>query len=158
MIDRHIRRRDEHRLGVGQHVEAVLSVVMAHAGRSDAAERHRLHEQVDIDLIDRAAAEGQFADEAIDRALVAAEDERRQRMRGGGDPAECLVERSVGQDGQDRPEDLILHDPDRPSSPDRRSSDRGSAASGSDRPPMTTFAGSIRPARRETSRALMMRE
>ena len=32
-------------------------------------------------------------------------------MRGGGDSAKGLVERPVGQDGQDRPEDLVLHDP-----------------------------------------------
>ena len=64
-----------------------------------AAERHRLHEKVDIDLIDRAPAEGQFADEAIYRILIAAEDERRQRMRCGRDPVERLVKRPVGQDG-----------------------------------------------------------
>ena len=66
---------------------------------------------MDVDLVDRAAAEGEFADEAIDRALVAAEDEGRQRTRGGGNSAERLVERSVRQDRQDRPEDLVLHDP-----------------------------------------------
>jgi len=54
---------------------------------------------VDIDLIDRAPAEGQFADEAIYRTLIAAEDERRQRMRCGRDPVERLVKRPVGQDG-----------------------------------------------------------
>ena len=99
MVDRDILRRDQHRLGVAQHVEAVFSIVMAHAGRPDAAERHRLHEKVDIDLIDRAPAEGQFADEAIYRTLIAAEDERRQRMRCGRDPVERLVKRPVGQDG-----------------------------------------------------------
>ena len=49
---------------------AVLTVVVAHARRPDAPERHGLHEQVDVGLVDRAAAEGQFADEAIDRALI----------------------------------------------------------------------------------------
>jgi hypothetical protein len=36
---------------------------------------------VDIHLIDRTAAKGQFADEAIDRLLLAAEDEGCQRTR-----------------------------------------------------------------------------
>ena len=66
MIDRNIGRRDEHRLGMGQHVEAILPIIVAHAGLSDAAEGHRLHEQVDVDLIDCAAAEREFADKAID--------------------------------------------------------------------------------------------
>jgi len=91
MIDRDIGGRDEHRLGMRQHVKAMFPVVMAHAGRSDAPERHRLDEEMDIDLVDRAAAKRQFADEAVDRLLISAEDEGSQRMRGCGDPAEGLV-------------------------------------------------------------------
>jgi len=54
-----------------------------HTCRPDTPERHRHHEQVDVDLICGAAAEGQFADEAINRTLAAAENEGRQRARGG---------------------------------------------------------------------------
>ena len=91
MIDRNVRRGDEHRLRVRQHIEAVFPVVMAHSGWVNATERHRLHEQMDVDLVDRATAEGQFADEAVDRLLVAAEDKRRQRVWGRGNPAKRLV-------------------------------------------------------------------
>src|SRR6516225_8972618 len=81
MFDRHIRRRDEHRFGMRKHVEAILAVVMTHTGWSDAAERHRLDKQVDVDLIDGAAAERKLTDEAVDRRLVATEDERGEGIR-----------------------------------------------------------------------------
>ena len=80
MFDRYIRRRDEHRFGMRKHVEAILAVVMPHAGWSDGAERHRLDKQVDVDLVDGAAAERKLADEAVDCRLVTTEDERREGM------------------------------------------------------------------------------
>jgi hypothetical protein len=110
MIDRDIGGRDKHRLGVRQHVEAIFPVVVAHAGRPDAPERHCLDEQMDIYLVDRAAAKRQFADEAVDRLLLSAEDEGCKRMRGCGNSVEGLVQTLLGQDGQDRPEDLVFHD------------------------------------------------
>ena len=45
-----------------RHVEAILTVVVAHACRSDTTKRQRLHIDVNIDLIDR-AAERQLSDE-----------------------------------------------------------------------------------------------
>ena len=60
MFDRYIRRRDEHRFGMRKHVEAIFAVVMTHAGWSDAAERHRLDKQVDVDLVDGATAGRRF--------------------------------------------------------------------------------------------------
>ena len=57
MLDRHIRWRNEHRLGMRQHLEAGLSVVVPHAGCTNAPKRHRLDEQVNVDLVDRTAAE-----------------------------------------------------------------------------------------------------
>jgi hypothetical protein len=93
---------------VSQHVKPALSVVVAHTGHSDPAKGHGLDGQVDVNLIDRTASEREFPNKAIDRALVAAEDEGRERLRGGGDSAERLVEGLVGQDGQNRPEDLSL--------------------------------------------------
>src|SRR5215831_8260167 len=98
MFDRYIRRRDEHRFGMRKHVEAILAVVMTHTGWSDAAERHRLDKQVDVDLVDSAAAERKLADEAVDRRLVATEDEPRERMRCCSNPAKGFVQRPVGQD------------------------------------------------------------
>ena len=79
MLDRDVGRRDQHRLGVGERVEAVFSVVVAHPGGPGAAERHGLDEQVNVDQIHAAAAEGQLADEPVDGLLVAAEDEARER-------------------------------------------------------------------------------
>ena len=96
---------------MGQHVEAVLPVVVPHSGGPHSAEWHRFHEQVDVHQVDCAAAEREFADEAIDGALVAAEDEGRQRVRGRGNSAERLIECSIRENGQDRPEDLVVHDP-----------------------------------------------
>src|SRR5580704_3589211 len=55
MVDRHVGWCDEHRLEMGQHVEAVLTIVVADACGASSAERHRLDEQVDIDLIHRTA-------------------------------------------------------------------------------------------------------
>ena len=97
MFDRDIRRRDEHRFGMRKHVEAILAIVMTLTGWSDAAERHRLDKQVDVDLVDGAAAERKLADEAVDHRLVATEDERRGGMRCRCNPAKGFVQRAVGQ-------------------------------------------------------------
>ena len=113
MVDRNIRRRDEQRLGVRQHVEAIFPIVVPHAGRSDTPKRHRLHKQVDVDLIYRAAAEAQFASKAINRALTVAKNKGRQWTRSNRDSAKGLIKSSVGQDRQNRPEDLVLSSPDR---------------------------------------------
>src|ERR1700691_5684124 len=40
MLDRHLRWGDEDRFGMAQRAEAVLSVVVPHAGRAGATERH----------------------------------------------------------------------------------------------------------------------
>src|ERR1700683_4067201 len=74
MFDRHVRRRDQHRLSVREGIESVFAVVMASAGWTAAAERHRLDEQVDVHQVHPAAPVGQLADEAIDGLLVAAGD------------------------------------------------------------------------------------
>src|SRR5580704_7728515 len=80
MLDRHRGRGNEDRLGVGQRVEAVFSVVVPHAGRAGAAERHGLDEQVNVYQVDAAAAKGQFGDEPVDGFLVAAKDEAGERV------------------------------------------------------------------------------
>ena len=91
VLDRDVGRRDQHRLGVGERVEAIFSVVVAHPGRPRAAERHGLDEQVNVDQVHPPAAEIQFADEPVDGPLVAAEDETRKRTRRRRDPCEGLV-------------------------------------------------------------------
>src|SRR5215472_2246298 len=64
---------------------------------------------MDIHLIDRASPVGKLSCEAIDGSLVFAEDEGCERMRSGRDFFERFIERLVGEDGEDRAEDLILH-------------------------------------------------
>jgi hypothetical protein len=91
MVNRDIGRRDQHRLGVSERVEAILAVVVAHPSGSGAAERHGLNEQVNVHHVDPAPAVRQLADEPIDGLLVAAEDETRKRTRRGPDPRERLV-------------------------------------------------------------------
>ena len=81
MIDRDIGRRDQHRLRVRQLLEAVLSIVVTHPGRSNASKGHRVDEKVDVDLIYRASAEGELAGKSIDCGLVAAENKGCQRLR-----------------------------------------------------------------------------
>lgn len=75
VIDRYIGRRDQHRLSMRQRTEAICPVVVSHAGR-------------------RTAAEGQFADEAIDRLLLAAENEGRQRITDG--PTHASTHKRIG--------------------------------------------------------------
>ena len=65
---------------MGQRVEAGLAVIVADAGVSNASERHAFDEQVDVHLVDRAAAERQAGEEMIDRLLVAAEKEPGERV------------------------------------------------------------------------------
>src|SRR5262244_2712885 len=100
MFDRYIRRRDEHRFRIRKRVEAIFAVVMTHTGWADAAERHRLDKQVDVDLVNGTAAERKLADEAVDRRLVATEDEPREGMWCRCNSAKGFVQRPVGQDRQ----------------------------------------------------------
>ena len=61
-------------------VKAIVTVVVTDAGGSNASERHRLHKQMDIHLIDRSAAKGQAREEMIDSLLVTAEEEAGKRF------------------------------------------------------------------------------
>src|SRR5271163_398506 len=110
MSDFNVRWRNEHRLGVRQHVKTILAVVMAHAGRAHAAKRHGLDEKVDIDLVHRAATKGKLFAKAIDTLLLAAENKCGQGKRRSGNPSKRFIKRFVGEDWQDWPENLVLHD------------------------------------------------
>jgi hypothetical protein len=57
-------------------------------------ERHRLDVQMDVYLVDGAAAERQFAHEAVDRRLILAENERGERVRSGRNPGNLAPTRS----------------------------------------------------------------
>jgi hypothetical protein len=72
MVDGDVGRRDQHRLGVGEHVVSIPAIIVAYTDGRDTAKGHRLDEQVDVGLVDRAATERKLTDEAIDRRLVPA--------------------------------------------------------------------------------------
>src|ERR1700730_7906296 len=65
VLDGDVRRRDQHGLGVGERIKAVLAVVVAHSRRAGAAERHGLNKQVNVHHIHSATTEGQLADESV---------------------------------------------------------------------------------------------
>src|SRR5271156_1598031 len=71
VLDRYIRRGDQHRLGVSERVEAVFAVVVAHPSGSGAAERHGPNEEVNVPHVAPPPAVRQLADEPIDGLLVA---------------------------------------------------------------------------------------
>src|SRR5216684_3315271 len=58
VIDRNVWRGDQHRLGMGERIEAVFSVVVAHPGGPGTSERHRLDEQMNIHQIHAASTVG----------------------------------------------------------------------------------------------------
>src|SRR5271163_4210549 len=70
VLDGDIGRRDQHRLGVRELLEAVPAVVVAYSCRADSAEGHRLDEEVDVRHVDAAAPVGKLPDEPVDRRLV----------------------------------------------------------------------------------------
>lgn len=67
MIDADIGWGDQDRLGMGHRVEPIFAVAIPNSGVPNATERHRLDEQMDVDLIDRAAAKRQALMEMINR-------------------------------------------------------------------------------------------
>src|SRR5215831_11417844 len=73
MIDSHVRRRYQDRLGVGERLVAIFPVVIPDAGRSHSPVRHGLNEQENVGLIYSTAAERKGLQHSVDRLLVAAE-------------------------------------------------------------------------------------
>src|SRR5712671_2096942 len=110
MLDGHVGRRDKDRFRMRQSIEAGLAVVVADAGESDAAERHGFDKQMDVHLINGAAAEGQRREKMIDRLLVTAEEETGKGLRmllhltNGG------IHTLIGKDWEERSKDFVLHD------------------------------------------------
>ena len=73
MIDGHVRRRYQDRLGVRERIVAVLPVLVPDAGRSHSPVRHGLNEQENVGLIYGAPAERKGLQHTVNRLLVAAE-------------------------------------------------------------------------------------
>src|SRR5882724_9795739 len=98
VLDGDVRRRDQHRLGVGERIEAVLDVVVAHSRCAGAAERHGLNNEVNVYPIHSGTTGGQLADESVYGLLIAAEDVASERPGRRRDPLQGLVEGLIGED------------------------------------------------------------
>src|SRR6266850_3374258 len=110
MFDCHVRWRDENRFRVRESVEAGLAIVVPDAGESDAAERHGFDKQMDVHLINGAAAEGQGREKMIDRLLVTAEEETGKGLRTLLHLTNGGIHTLIGKDWEERSKDFVLHD------------------------------------------------
>src|ERR1700724_2611376 len=95
---------------MGEGVKPGLAVVVTNAGISDPSKGHGFDKQVNVHLIDRAAAKGQARKEVIDRLLVAAKQETGKRLRMLFHFTNGSLHVLVGEDWEKRSEDLVLHD------------------------------------------------
>src|SRR6202035_4814602 len=109
-LDGHLGRGNEKRFRVRESVKAGLAIVVTDAGISDPSKGHGFDKQVNVHLIDRAAAKGQAREEVIDCLLVAAKQEAGKRLRMLFHLANGSVHVLVGENWEKRSEDLVLHD------------------------------------------------
>src|SRR5271170_4830514 len=109
MFDRHVGRRDENGFRVRESVKTGLTVVVADSRESDASERHGFNEQMNVHLVDRAAAEGQAREEMVDRLLVTAEKETGKGLWMLLHLANGRIHVFIGEDRENRSEDFVLH-------------------------------------------------
>src|SRR5262245_42073604 len=93
-----------------ERIKASLAVVMTDPGISNSSERHGFDKQMNVDLIDRPAAEGQAREKVVDCLLVTAEQEAGKRLRMPLHLTNGGIYILVGEDWQQRSKDLVLHD------------------------------------------------
>src|ERR1700723_2713518 len=110
VLNGYVGRRNEDRFRVRKSVKPGLAVVVTDTGISDPAKGHGFDKQVNVYLIDRAAAEGQAREEVIDRLLISAEEEAGKRLRMLLHLANGRIHVPVCEDWKERPKDLVLHD------------------------------------------------
>src|SRR5271163_2211305 len=110
VLNGYVGRRNQNRFRVRESVKPGLAVVVTDTGISDPAKGHGFDKQVNVYLIDRAAAEGQACEEVIDRLLISAEEEAGKRLRMLLHLANSRIHVLVGEDWKKRPKDLVLHD------------------------------------------------
>src|ERR1700684_3172431 len=122
VLNGYVGRRNQNRFRVRESVKPGLAVVVTDTGISDPAKGHGFDKQMNVYLIDRAAAERQAREEVIDRLLISAEEEAGKRLRTLLHLANGRIHVLVGEDWKKRPKDLILHDRIVPS---HRINDRG---------------------------------
>src|SRR5271156_3924229 len=110
VFDGDVGRRNENRFRVRESIKPGLAVVVTNAGISDPAKWHGFDKQVNVYLIDRAAAERQACEKVIDRLLISAEEEAGKRLRMLLHLANGRIHVLVGEDWKKWPKDLFLHD------------------------------------------------
>ncbi len=94
-------------LMVGKGIKADLAVIGSHAAVAHAAKAHIGGCQVDDGVVDTAAAEGADLGNVADGLLVLREEIEGQGMGPSVDGFQKCVQRTVGENGQQRPEDLL---------------------------------------------------
>src|ERR1700723_2420533 len=110
VLNGYVGRRNQNRFRVRESVKPGLAVVVTDTGISDPAKGHGFDKQVNVYLIDCAAAEGQACEEVIDRLLISAEEEAGKRLRMVLHLANGRIDVLVVEDWKNGPKDLALHD------------------------------------------------
>src|SRR5271155_471518 len=110
VLNGYVGRRNQNRFRVRESVKTGRAIVVSDTGISDPAKGHGFDKQVNVHLIDRAAAEGQACEEVIDRLLISAEEEAGKRLRMLLHLANGSIHVLVCKDWKNRPKDLVLHD------------------------------------------------
>src|ERR1700728_4000978 len=110
VLNGYVGRRKQNCFWVLESVKPRLAIVVTDTGISDPAKGHGFDKQVNVYLIDRAAAEGQASEEVIDRPVVSAEEEAGKRLRMLLHLANGRIHVLVGEDWKERPKDPVLHD------------------------------------------------
>lgn len=100
----------QHALLVGERVETGLPVVLPHPARPHAPEGQPLRHNLRDDLIHSHAPRRRALQDQLPVLAVLREDVQRQRLLPGVDEVDGLLDALHGDDGEDRAEDLLLHD------------------------------------------------
>jgi hypothetical protein len=95
-------------LGVAENTEALDPVVLAHAALADAAERQVVMADVHDRAVDTDVAGGGPVEHSAPLRALAAEVVERERSRSRVHVLDGLVDVAVGEDRQDRTEDLVV--------------------------------------------------
>src|ERR1700723_4726154 len=109
VLNGYVGRRNQNRFRMRESFKPGLAVVVTDTGISDPAKGHGFDKQVNVYLIDRAAAEGQACKKVIDRLLISTEEEAGKRPRMLLHLANGRIHVLVGEDWMKGPKDLILH-------------------------------------------------
>src|SRR6476659_8552983 len=99
----------EYRQQLAEGFEPGAPVDRAAPAGADAAERKRVHAEVQQRVVDTDATRQRLRNDALYRRRIMAEGIQRQRAVVRVDPGDRLIERAIRSYGQDRPEDFLAH-------------------------------------------------